>query len=156
MASIAANTTNIELNSFEDIAARRSGMKTVVDEYTIMISRVTQQTGRLKGVYQKKVNADKSAEETKAREVTAATQARNAMSGAQQAVARRAAATEAASAKDSVLDVDWNASKVPYIQHRPSLTEVSKKLGWLEKPFLVDMQIDMTKEMNDDRDDFLR
>ena len=60
-------SANIVIHEYEDIAKVRMNMNNEKEDYEQMVSRVTQQTGRLRRVYHKKLNAEKARQATESK-----------------------------------------------------------------------------------------
>ena len=60
-------SANIVIDEYEDIATVRMNMNNEKEDYDKCVSRVIQQTGRLKRVYHKKLNAEKARQATESK-----------------------------------------------------------------------------------------
>ena len=60
-------SANIVIDEYEDIAKVRMNMNNEKEDYDKCVSRVIQQTGRLKRVYHKKLNAEKARQATESK-----------------------------------------------------------------------------------------
>ena len=60
-------SANIVIHEYEDIAKVRMNMNNEKEDYEQTVSRVTQQTGRLKSVYHKKLYAEKARQATESK-----------------------------------------------------------------------------------------